>query len=155
MIPKHSIISVFAIHNAFPTYDNLIFRGYYGPNFFILCRENEESIAHLFFSYKFSRTILSAIKKWVNLMHISCNYRQFLWVLRRHFRKNKWVHKFSCSAFSATIYYIWMERNYRILSQKFSTPWAIIRNIQFMTSIKMLAIPSDRQDIDRMDYIFS
>lgn len=152
-IPKHSVILTLAAQNSLPTYDNIMCRGFFGPSRCILCGAHEETVAHLYFSCPFSRSILSAIKTWVKFMHNSYNLKQILWHLKRHYAKDKWRISLAQCAINASVYFIWLERNARLFANNFSSPQVLIRKIQFVTSVRMLHIPDARSEDARLDYL--
>lgn len=127
VVPKHSIICSFATHNTLATFDNLMGRDFHGPNYCILCGENGELASHLFFACMCSGDVLLAIKACIKLMHTSYNLKQTFWLLRRHYKKDKWRNKLVCCVISATVYYKWLERNVKLFDNKFSSPYSLLR----------------------------
>ncbi|XP_077237074.1 uncharacterized protein LOC143878709 [Tasmannia lanceolata] len=125
-IPKFSFTTWQAIQDRFPTKDRLTFLPINADKRCLLCNSVTESVNHLFFS---------------------CSYSAWIWrsILRKlSFRKNQrksfgeeesWIQKkfkfkgqSGCLArilFTASVYYIWLERNCR-LHDKIKTHKSII-----------------------------
>lgn len=153
IIPKHVIISFLADHNTLLTFDNLMRRGFNGPNLCALCEKGEESISNLLFSYSFSKLVLAPIKAWIKLMHVSNNLKQIMWLVWRHLKLDKWRCKLAKVAIVATIYCLLMERNTRIFDGNPSPTINLIGQIKFFASTQMLSIPDHREENTRMSFL--
>lgn len=103
IVPKHTIISTLAAKNSLPIVDNIQTIGYQLANMCVLCHNDEENAAHLFFSCSLSRAILYSIKHWVNFDNSTNNYQQILWLLRRQYSSNNWHSSFHKCALIASV----------------------------------------------------
>lgn len=153
VMPSHAVIAYFASVNALPTFSNLMSRGMHGPNICNLCGNGEDSTPHLFFSCPYSRMVLAPIKAWINLHHTSHNLQQILWLLKRHFRSDRWRHKLAKVAICATIYCLWGERNERIFKGTSNSHIAIIRKVKFLSAARMLPIHDHRDEEIRIGFM--
>ncbi|PWA41355.1 reverse transcriptase zinc-binding domain-containing protein [Artemisia annua] len=114
-IPKHSFIFCLAIQNRLSTQDRMAKWGLYTVNRCPLCQNDNEDLQHLFFKCKFSSEVWSKAKE---MAEINCEKSNWQELIRRLANDcvNKnigWVVKRLILA--ACIYYIWLERNGRII----------------------------------------
>ncbi|XP_077242054.1 uncharacterized protein LOC143882449 [Tasmannia lanceolata] len=138
-IPRHRFISWQAIQNKLSTKDRLHFLSSFVDSRCLLCKSDREKRDHLFFSCSFSALV------WCSLLRgISNRKKQFTsliaeeeWI-RKKFKGNTQVATTAKIAFSATIYFIWLERNQRVFEGKASHKQDILSSILLSTRIKVL-----------------
>lgn len=77
---KHKCFLWHVLQGTLKTWDNLTKRGWYGPNWCILCKQNSESINHLFVSCSFGKKVWDfccsrmAITKSLKILHLERLY---------------------------------------------------------------------------------
>ncbi|XP_074297428.1 uncharacterized protein LOC141628151 [Silene latifolia] len=148
MVPRHRIITMLAVEGRLATIDKLTHRGMYLVNRCCLCKQAEESTAHLFFKCPFTSTLLGCIKAWTR-MNTGTEQLQdlLLWTHKRARRKhwrNKWI---SCSL-GCLVSEIWHERNLRIFEGRERTHQVLLSNSQFTVSTLLLHVVSEQVYID-------
>ncbi|XP_074293407.1 uncharacterized protein LOC141620435 [Silene latifolia] len=116
IIPSHRIITSLALQQKLATLDNLAGKGLHIINRCILCKQDNETHAHLFFNCAFSKQIWEGIQSWLKISGRSSDAQtELLWSSdRRHTRhwKNGWMR----ASIAATCYYLWDERNSRVFT---------------------------------------
>lgn len=138
-----------------PTYDNLMSRGFNGPNCCVLCDADFETANHFFFASSYSRTIIASIKQWVKLHHTSCNLKAIFWLLQHHFKGDRWRAHLARSAIIASIYFIWMERNARLFNNVSTAPTVTIKKIKSHISVRLLHGLDDQLDNAKFSFLLN
>lgn len=106
VIPSHAIIASLAIQNSLATGDKILEKGFNGPNRCILCKQDGESVSHLFFSCSFSKKIWMHLKSWSRFSAQSNNLHNALWILRRHYKLRSWRNDWIKVTTMAVVYFI-------------------------------------------------
>ncbi|KAK9757360.1 hypothetical protein RND81_01G157000 [Saponaria officinalis] len=114
IIPSHGLISTLAGQRKLPTIDSLCQRGIYLINRCCLCKNHCESHRHLFFNCSYSKEVWNAMISWMSLSHRSAYLISELYWTQRRGKKKHWKTNWFRGSLSATVYYLWSERNNRI-----------------------------------------
>ncbi|XP_074278212.1 uncharacterized protein LOC141601806 [Silene latifolia] len=108
--PKHSFTGMMVMNNGLPTVDKLITRGLFLINRCVLCEHSCEDLPYMFFHCDFSRQVLSDIAHWV---HIPLSSSSLAHIMHDNVSTRRTVKQ--QASMMGTIYYLWKERNNRIL----------------------------------------
>ncbi|XP_020257365.1 uncharacterized protein LOC109833912 [Asparagus officinalis] len=144
-IPKHSFISCLVFQDRLLTKDRLYRRGIINSNLCSLCDGAcSESRNHLFFECAFSCEVWNSIMDWMDFNWRACHWHHVLeWFTVR--QRGKGLKQLLKNlALTATIYYIWRERNVRIFQQKYRSTTQLIREIETDIWITILNNPLAR-----------
>ncbi|XP_058783235.1 uncharacterized protein LOC131657902 [Vicia villosa] len=109
--PRAMIILWMLCHGRLSTKDRMCRFGFIQDNACSLCRENDETMPHLFFSCRITHTIWSHILKWIECHHTPCAWQDELKWVTATTRKKGWKARLLKLAFTETVYGIWHLRN--------------------------------------------
>ena len=138
-IPKNSFVYWLAILNRLKTKDRI--KAFVDmPNTdCLLCGEVEESVSHLFFDCRVSRTCLENILNWVDWnLKITDLYRITCWVHKA--RLNSFRRKVFSAVIAALIYWLWHGRNRRLWYQDRITVEEIVNCVKKSVKNRLLVI---------------
>ncbi|XP_074308303.1 uncharacterized protein LOC141643158 [Silene latifolia] len=137
-IPKHNFISSLAAQFKLPTVDYLGSRGLHLVNWCTLCKNANETQGHLFFKCQFSASIWNGLMTWLKIRGRTVNlWQELRWSTQRKTQKHWKMGLLRC-CLTAAVYSIWLERNSRIFRDKEMTVGVLLRQIQYVVSVRML-----------------
>ncbi|XP_059629711.1 uncharacterized protein LOC132272614 [Cornus florida] len=113
--PRWAVLGVFVLQNSVLTGSNVQRRGISLSSRCCLCYNNEETVDHLFVDCEYAWQIwcdVADMFKW--RVRRQQTVGGFTLELAQQFAVKSWRNKFSRMIFSATLYFIWSERNGRI-----------------------------------------
>lgn len=116
-IPRHAFIAWMAVKGRLKTRDRLT-RWFNIPDLTcLLCKSEDESHSHLFFSCTYSKRLWERLKPLALLENISNNWASVISGITCRPAINRIWSVIQRLVFSAAIYFIWQERNFRIYRQ--------------------------------------
>ncbi|XP_020269403.1 uncharacterized protein LOC109844697 [Asparagus officinalis] len=116
--PKHSVILWLANHSRLLTKERLCKMGMITESLCTLCASQQETCKHLFFECQYSAAIWNGIMEWLCYSRRSCNWDQVVNWYSAELKGKGYMKKVKRMALSATVYWIWKERNLRIFQGK-------------------------------------
>ncbi|XP_074315220.1 uncharacterized protein LOC141651404 [Silene latifolia] len=133
--PKHAVIGVLAIQNKLPTIDNICSRGLMLVNRCVLCEQQAETAAHLFFECSYSKEVWLGVATWLRCTS-SIALRFICSWFKRHNRGRSWLKKQRRCALLSSIYLIWAERNKRIFQNLARPPSSLIWKVKYLVFVR-------------------
>ena len=106
--PKGLFVTWLAIHGRLPTCDRLSKVGIYCDQTCILCKKENETHSHLFFTCKYSKVVWAGAMQWSNMNINACNWQI---VMQKSVQQEHWYSCMSRMILSITQYMIWKGRN--------------------------------------------
>jgi len=105
----------------------------------ILCGSHVETHDHLFFACSFSAPVWTAISGRTLIAWPSLSWQPLLQWASFQFRKRKdFMHILARLSLSATVYFIWYERNNRVFSQHFRSQQDVVEEIFGLIRLRLL-----------------
>ncbi|XP_020252226.1 uncharacterized protein LOC109829562 [Asparagus officinalis] len=156
--PKHSLIMWLAVLSRLLTKDRLCRMKILdaSQNWCVLCIgsvNRPESKKHLFFECQFSGFVWNEMMEWLGFTWRSCDWDHVMNWFCNNMRGLGFIKKMKRMVLSATIYWIWKERNSRIFQQKCRSPDQIVREVKLSVLMKVLHedIPDHlREKVERL-----
>ncbi|PWA38078.1 RNA-directed DNA polymerase, eukaryota, Reverse transcriptase zinc-binding domain protein [Artemisia annua] len=106
----------------------------------LLCRGNDESHSHLFFSFPFSKKLWEKLKHMANMDNMSNLWASAISGLVSKPPKNTIWNVIQRIVFCATVYFIWQERNMRKFAQKERTVEVLYNVVVDTVRFKLLGL---------------
>ncbi|XP_074293043.1 uncharacterized protein LOC141619939 [Silene latifolia] len=134
IVPSHKIICSLAVQHQLATMDNIQRRGIPYVNRCALCLAQEETHAHLFFSYPVSSAIWQQLLLWMGISRVISSLQEELASIgsSRHWRTD-WL----ATTLAATVHQLWAERNKRIFQGIDQPISCIVKRIKFQVAVRM------------------
>ncbi|XP_021743110.1 uncharacterized protein LOC110709207 [Chenopodium quinoa] len=110
-VPKHSFIAWLAIHDILRLRKRLCRLGICTEETCLLCGSEPETLQHLFFSCRYSKTCMTNICNWIGLNVRVCDIES-AWKDWTRGIKDQVKRNFVLAALTALLYHIWLIRNY-------------------------------------------
>jgi hypothetical protein len=120
-----------AFQDAITSKENIYRWGYTGDSLCLFCKFKQESLAHIFFECSFSRRIWRSIMADCKMVDPPINWEL---VVKWSFASMKGKSLYATTqtlCFAATIYNMWMQRNYLIHGRTLKTEEAILSTIRW------------------------
>ncbi|XP_020245399.1 uncharacterized protein LOC109823532 [Asparagus officinalis] len=136
--PKHSVILWLNTLSRLLTKDRLCKMGILNENQCILCSAQQETSKHMFFECQFSAHIWNEIMEWSDYSWRSCNWDQIISWYSTNLKGKGYMKKIKRMTLSATVYWIWKERNLRIFQGRMHTSDQLVREIKTSILSKVL-----------------
>ncbi|KAL0918064.1 hypothetical protein M5K25_010052 [Dendrobium thyrsiflorum] len=114
-----------AIQRKLKCADILIYRGIPVPPLCGFCIGNNETHSHLFFECDFSFTVITKLFPVLNCFYLRPNLSQTFDFFYNSQHYNALEKNFCFITISATVYFIWRERNKRRFSNSWDSPYSI------------------------------
>lgn len=114
-----------AIQRKLKCADILIYRGILVSPLCDFCIGNNETHSHLFFECDFSFTVISSVLPALNCFYLRPNLSQTYDYFHNNQHYNALEKNFCFLTISATVYFLWRERNKRRFSNSWDTPYSI------------------------------
>ncbi|XP_020272555.1 uncharacterized protein LOC109847736 [Asparagus officinalis] len=141
--PKHSLIMWLAILSRLLTKDRLyrmkILEA--NQNQCVLCTgstNRPESKNHLFFECQYSASVWNDMMEWLGFTWRSCDWNCVMNWFNNNLKGLGFMKKVKRMVLSATIYWIWKERNSRIFQQKCRSSDQLVREVKISVLMKVL-----------------
>lgn len=113
-LPKHNFITWLVVKRRIKTRELLQHRGVILDVRCELCLKDIDSVDHLFFCCEFTKAVWVKVLQKLNCQHQPREWQnEWRWIQRKGRGRSRKANMIS-AAFSATIYYVWEERNGRI-----------------------------------------
>ncbi|GAB2266922.1 hypothetical protein Dimus_037924 [Dionaea muscipula] len=134
LFPRHQAILWLTLKNKWRTKSRLMEQGIATDNSCVLCCEGVETVDHLVFACKFSKSILNRTLFAVKLTLSRLDWR--LWITRVTKGKTPFARaRRRCIA--AVIYCLWQEQNSRIFRGQHSAPDVARRALSFVEGLSV------------------
>ncbi|KAI5682121.1 hypothetical protein M9H77_03349 [Catharanthus roseus] len=121
--PKFSFTIWLNVLGRLPTMDKLKFLEVYRTC--NLCKQNEGTLSHLFFTCPFTGDKWMAVREWDGLRKRMTTMQSYLKWLNRDYRGTSWTCNFKKLSFAATLYYVWECRN-KVAFESYIPDWNYI-----------------------------
>ncbi|XP_073029391.1 uncharacterized protein [Primulina eburnea] len=108
VLPKHRFVLWLMAHRKLQTRDIL---GYVQDRKCVLCKLEDESIAHLFYECLCTKIIWDRIRKWLGMKKCMRSPSAILCAFRSVYRGNSNIARLRFTAMAATVYHVWTMRN--------------------------------------------
>ncbi|XP_020266003.1 uncharacterized protein LOC109841442 [Asparagus officinalis] len=136
--PKHSVILWLVTLSGLLTKDGLCKMGMLNENQYILCTTQQETCKHIFFECQYSAHIWNEMMEWLNYSWRSCSWDKVVNWYSTHLKGKGFMEKMKRMALSATVYWIWKERNMRIFQGKLHTLAQLVREVKISILSKVI-----------------
>ncbi|XP_020271599.1 uncharacterized protein LOC109846766 [Asparagus officinalis] len=136
--PKHSFVTWLAIQSRLLTQDRLCGMGILAANQCVMCTNFPESCGHLFFDCQFSALVWNMVMDWLKFSWRSCSWGYIINWYNSRLKRKGFMEKLKRMALTASIYWIWQERNFRIFQSKARQPEKIFRAIRISIFSKIM-----------------
>ncbi|GKE66405.1 hypothetical protein Tco_1520566 [Tanacetum coccineum] len=104
-----------------------------------LCEVQPNSPSHLFFNCSFSTQVLNQMKGLANLSSMTGGYKEVVDYLIPHAKSRSCKSVVAKLVLSASVYYIWQERNNRLFSNQKRTIEQLYEVIKSAVRLKLLS----------------
>ncbi|XP_020240823.1 uncharacterized protein LOC109819494 [Asparagus officinalis] len=139
--PKHSVILWLVILSRLLTKDRLCRMGILNSNQCVLCASSTsqlESCRHLFFECLYTSDVWNKMMVWLDYTWRSCNWDHVIDRYTNNLRGFGFMKKLKRMILSATVYWIWKERNMRIFQQRSRSSDQLVREVKILILQKVL-----------------
>ncbi|XP_074315628.1 uncharacterized protein LOC141651832 [Silene latifolia] len=138
VLPKHAFVATLAAQNALALIDNVCKRGVLIVNRCVLCLQDAETCAHLFFGCPYSKTLMQQVLIWQGTTRQVLSLKHELYKLALS-RNRSWRSKLARCSFSAVIYFLWQERNLRVFDGVRRDVSVLLKQIKYVVCVRMYA----------------
>ncbi|XP_074300959.1 uncharacterized protein LOC141632299 [Silene latifolia] len=138
VLPKHAFVATLAAQNALATVDNVCKRGVLIVNRCVLCLQDAETCAHLFFGCPYSKNLMQQVLIWQGTTRQVLSLKHELYKLALS-RNRSWRSKLARCSFSAVIYFLWQERNLRVFDGVRRDVSVLLKQIKYVVCVRMYA----------------
>ena len=128
-----------AIHGRLPTCDRLHKVGIHCDQTCTLCKKENETHSHLFFTCEYSKAVWTGAMQWSNMNINACNWQIVMQYIQSQCNGNNGTHQMSRLVLSITQYMIWKERNARRFQDIHQSVHELlnqIKNIVYISELK-------------------
>ncbi|XP_073049677.1 uncharacterized protein [Primulina eburnea] len=108
ILPEHKFVLWLFAHSKLLTRDHL---AYISDHRCVLCHEADESVAHLFFKCRFSKSIWDRVRCWIDMKKMMSSTTSILRAFRTVYRGNSVLSRMRLTALATTVYLVWNVRN--------------------------------------------
>jgi len=135
---KCLFVTWLAIHGRLPTCDRLSKFEIQCAQLCTLCKKENETHSHLFFTCEFSKTVWEGATQWSNKNINTSNWQDVMLYIQSQCNMNKATHQLSRMTLSVTQYMIWNERNTIIFQGIHHSAQELLRQIKEIVYIRGL-----------------
>ena len=135
---KCLFVTWLAIHGRLPTCDRLSKFEIQCAQLCTLCKKENETHSHLFFTCEFSKTVWEGATQWSNKNINTSNWQDVMLCIQSQCNMNKATHQLSRMTLSVTQYMIWNERNTIIFQGIHHSAQELLRQIKEIVYIRGL-----------------
>lgn len=127
-----------AIHDRLPTCDRLSKFEIQCAQLCTLCKKENETHSHLFFTCEFSKIVWKGATQCSNMNANTSNWQDVMQYIESQCNKNNATHQLSRMTLSVTQYMIWKERNARTFQKIHQSAQGLLRQIKEIVYIRGL-----------------
>ncbi|XP_074300960.1 uncharacterized protein LOC141632300 [Silene latifolia] len=138
VLPKHAFVATLAAQNALATVDNVCKRGVLIVNRCVLCLQDAETCAHLFFGCPYSKNLMQQVLIWQGTTRQVLSLKHELYKLALS-RNRSWRSKLARCSFLFVIYFLWQERNLRVFDGVRRDVSVLLKQIKYVVCVRMYA----------------
>ncbi|XP_075515984.1 uncharacterized protein LOC142550821 [Primulina tabacum] len=130
ILPKHRFVLWLVAHSKLMTRDRM---GFLPDHSCVLCKDDLETVHHLFFSCKISKIIWNNVRNWLDMRKNMATPNSILTAFRNNYKGTSTLAKMRITALSATVYQVWNLRNKVIFDNETPKVDAIFMKIKIHT----------------------
>ncbi|XP_073310971.1 uncharacterized protein [Primulina huaijiensis] len=130
ILPKHRFVLWLIAHSKLMTRDRM---GFLPDRSCVLCKDDLETVHHLFFSCKISKIIWNNVCNWLDMRKNMATPNSILTAFRNNYKGTSTLAKMRITALSATVYQVWNLRNRVIFDNETPNVDAIFMKIKIHT----------------------
>ncbi|XP_058775814.1 uncharacterized protein LOC131650101 [Vicia villosa] len=109
--PRANFVTWMLCHEKLATKDRLRRFKLITDSICSICKEDDESIAHLFFECRDNKDVWCQVLKWIDYAHRPLPWKEELKWITKEATKKGWKTSLLKLAFSETVYGLWYRRN--------------------------------------------
>ncbi|XP_071694714.1 uncharacterized protein [Rutidosis leptorrhynchoides] len=143
-IPRHAFIAWLLMNEKLKTHDKMrawdLNGSNNGPLVCSLCKLQQDSHDHLFFECMYSNQVWHMIKRYITIPGISDKWKIIVERLIPFAQRKVARVMVTKILFSATVYYIWLERNSRLFKGEARDPKKLVDIIHGTVRLKLMSV---------------